>query len=205
VRKNSGQVGVTAREVGVNDPDAQLQPHLRGNEHVIWSGRPVTAVRFSPADVFMVPFSIVWGVFALFWVVSLIANGSPVFLLVASIPFVAVGGYLLFGRFLVKRHRKLRTAYAITNQRALIAGADSLQEAPIKKIPSAVRRHRDGRHISVSLGNQGLFRAASFYGNTGMDLHNAYGGPLTFYDVADGEALLHAVDQARTSPADSGV
>jgi hypothetical protein len=115
------------------------------------------------------------------------------------VPLVAVGLYMMVGRFLVKRHRKLRTAYAVTNQRALIAvGADSLQEAPIKHIPRAVRRHRDGRHTSVSLGNQGLFKAASFYGNTGLDLQHAYGGPLTFYDVRDSEALLQVIDEART-------
>ena len=147
----------------------------------------------------MVPFGFLWAAFATFWILSIIANGAPAFLIVASIPFVAVAAYMLFGRFMVKRHRKLRTAYAITNQRALLAiGSDSLQETPIRNVPRNVRRHRDGRHISVSLGNQGLFKAANFYGNTGLDLHNAYGGPLTFYDVRDGDALLHAIDQART-------
>jgi hypothetical protein len=163
-------------------------------------------VRFSPADVFWVPFSVVWTAFALFWIVSLIANGSPAFLLAASIPFVAVAVYLLVGRFAVKQRRKGRTAYAITNQRALIAvGSETLQEAPIRKIPSAVRRHRDGRHISVSLGNQGLFRAASFYGNTGLDLSTAYGGPLTFYDVPGGGALLDSIERARTPSTDEQV
>jgi hypothetical protein len=51
----------------------------------------------------------------------------------------------------------------------------------------------------VSLGNRGLFKAASFYGNTGLDLNNAFGGPLTFYDVNDGDAMLQAIDLGRSS------
>jgi hypothetical protein len=169
-------------------------------EQVLWSGRPDPGLHFSPADVFMVPFSLLWAVFALFWVGSLIANGSPAFLLALSVPFVGVAAYLLVGRFYVKQTRKLRTAYAITNQRALIAvGSDSLQEAPIRSIRRTERRHRDGRHMSVSLGNRGLFKAASFYGNTGLDLNNAFGGPLTFYDVNDGDAMLQAIDLGRSS------
>jgi hypothetical protein len=187
----------------VDDLTAQLQPYLHADEQVLWSGRPDPDVRFAPADVFMVPFGLLWGVFTLVFEVSLITNHAPLFFTLSGVPLVAVGLYVMVGRFLVKRHRKLRTAYAVTNQRALIAvGTDSLQEAPIKHIPRAVRRHRDGRHASVSLGNQGLFKAASFYGNTGLDLQHAYGGPLTFYDVSDSEALVQVIDEAR-APAET--
>lgn len=184
----------------VDEPTAQLQPYLRANEQVLWSGRPDPEVRFAPADVFMVPFGLLWGAFTLFFEVSLIANHAPLFFTLSGVPLVAVGLYMVLGRFMVKRHRKLRTTYAVTNQRALISfGSDSLQETPIKNVPRAVRKHRDGRHTSISLGNQGLFKAASFYGNTGLDINHAYGGPLTFYDVSDGEALVQAVDRARSS------
>ena len=65
-----------------------------------------------------------------------------------QVTLTALGAYMLFGRFLVKRHRKERTAYAVTNQRALIAlGSNALQEAPMRNIPRTVRRHRDGRRV----------------------------------------------------------
>ena len=187
------------------DAYAQLQSYLRSNEQLLWWGRPDPDVWFSPADGFMVPFSLVWGGFALFWEISVIATGASPFFVIWGIPFVAVGAYMIFGRFLVKRHRKRRTAYGVTNQRAIIGiGNSTWLDLPIKDAPRAVRRHRDGRHLSVSLGNQGLFRSASFYGNTGLDFHNAYGGPVTFFDVTDGDQLLQALDRAQSSGADPG-
>jgi hypothetical protein len=40
------------------DPAAQLQLYLRPGEQLLWSGRPDPNVRFTPADAFLVPFSI---------------------------------------------------------------------------------------------------------------------------------------------------
>jgi len=44
--------------------------------------------------------------------------------------------------------------------------------------------------------------SASYYANTGMELFaRNVGLPFAFYDVADPDAMLRALDQARSQPA----
>jgi hypothetical protein len=148
--------------------------------------------------VFLVPFSIMWGGFALFWEGSVLASGGPPFFVLWGIPFVAVGLYFIFGRFIYKRRTKLRTAYGLTPDRAMVAvGSSSFYDSPIKQVPTSVRRGRDGRHVSIAFGNQPSWPGSSYYGNTGMDFFQRGSVPVAFYDVADGDALLAAFEHAR--------
>ena len=144
------------------DPDFQIRQRLRPGENLLWSGRPDPAVRFSPADRFLVPFSIMWGGFALFWEASVIASGGAPFFVLWGIPFVIMGLYFIFGRFWFKRRQKLRTAYGITNERAIVAvGNSQVMETPIKNQPLSLTRSSDGRHGSVECGGEGPHPHAS--------------------------------------------
>jgi hypothetical protein len=154
-------------------------------------------VRFSSADLFLVPFSIMWGGFAVFWEGTAIASGAPLFFMVWGIPFVAMGCYVVFGRFVFKRRKKLRTAYGLTADRALVAVGDTtLYESPLKSVPRSMRRSRDGDHVSITFGNQPGRSAMGTYANTGMDFLMRGAGPVAFYDVADVQMLLAALDRA---------
>jgi hypothetical protein len=187
------------------DAYLQLQPHLRPNERLLWCGRPDPRVWFTAADAFMIPFSILWGGFAIFWEVGV--SGGPIFAVIWGIPFVAIGLYMIFGRFFYKHYRKKRTCYGITDQRALVAiGPGFLTDSPLRDQPITARRSRDGRHATVIIGTVttglrragGYHAAGSFYANTGLELlarHTAM--PIAFYDVEDADAMLSAMDQAR--------
>jgi hypothetical protein len=178
-------------------PAAQLAPYLRPGEKFFWSGRPDPDVRFSRADVFLVPFTVMWGGFAVFWEVAVLASGFNLFFALWGIPFVAMGLYLLFGRFIYKRRTKLRTAYGVTSDRALVAiGNMTLYDSPLKQIPTAIRRSRDGSHASITFGNQSGWSYAGRYANTGLDFFMRGSPPVAFYDVADAQPLLAALDQA---------
>ena len=66
-----------------------------------------------------------------------------------GIPFVAIGLYLVVGRFFYKRWDRRRTRYAITDQRVVIirsAGRDVKSGALAE--PNEVKRRRDGEHAT---------------------------------------------------------
>ena len=44
-----------------------IQPELTPGESIVWAGQPNTSVIFHKQDVFMIPFSLMWGGFAIFW------------------------------------------------------------------------------------------------------------------------------------------
>ena len=181
----------------VDESSAQLVSYLRPGEQLLWSGRPDPDVWFSPGDVFLVPFSIMWGGFAVVWELGAISSGT-VFLVLWGIPFVAIGLHMMFGRFIYKHRTKLRTAYGLTPDRALVAvGTKALNDSPLKQTPSSIRRSRDGSHVSVTFGSPNGWTNRGAYGNTGMEFFARGNAPFAFYDVADGEALLAALDRAR--------
>jgi hypothetical protein len=174
-----------------------LHQYLRPGERLLWTGQPDPAVLFGPKDLFLIPFSLLWGGFAIFWEASVIADGDGPFFMLWGIPFVVVGLYMIAGRFVYKRRRKQRTAYGLTEERALVAvGDSSLSDTPTKYAPASIRRARNGRHVSVTFGGGG--GPWRVYANTGMDFFDWRGaGDVAFYDVADVDAVLRALDRAR--------
>lgn len=98
-----------------------LRRELERGERLLWSGQPAQGLRWRPADWLLVPFSLLWGGFAFVWeYLVLTSPGTPWFMAVWGIPFVLVGLYLIFGRFLADRYQRARTWYAVTDQRVLI-------------------------------------------------------------------------------------
>lgn len=101
----------------------------------------------------MIPFSIMWCAFAVFWESSVVTGRGSVFAELWGVPFMVIGVYLVVGRFAYKRYRKGRTAYGITSQRAVIADRRSFSDMPLQHQPVTVRRTRDGRHASIVFGS----------------------------------------------------
>ena len=44
-----------------------IRPQLLRDEHIAWEGRPYTGLILRPMELFLIPFSLLWGGFALFW------------------------------------------------------------------------------------------------------------------------------------------
>lgn len=84
-------------------------------EKIRWVGKPATGLRFSRNDWFVVPVSLLWGGFALWFPVE----GSGPFL-VLPIVFKVVGVYIIAGRFFVDMFRRSRTEYGLTDRSAVV-------------------------------------------------------------------------------------
>jgi len=115
--------------MAVVDPEVavKLQSELLSGESVLWAGRPNPGVIFHSDDWYMIPFSLLWGGFAIFWEAGVLgylghnSKGAPsVFMALWGIPFVVIGQYFIWGRFFYDAWLKRRTYYAITNRRVLI-------------------------------------------------------------------------------------
>jgi len=101
--------------------DSVLRGYLQTGERLKWTGAPAQGFRTSPQDLFLIPFSLLWGGFAIFWEATALnmSGAAPEFPLF-GIPFVLVGCYFIFGRFFVDAWVRSRTVYAVTDRRALL-------------------------------------------------------------------------------------
>jgi hypothetical protein len=89
---------------------------------------PDSTVIFHSDDWVMVPFSLPWAEFAIFWEAGVLGywgngprNGhAPWFMVPWGIPFVVIGQYMVWGRFFYDAWLKRRTYYAITNRRVVV-------------------------------------------------------------------------------------
>jgi hypothetical protein len=93
-----------------NNPASEIERELSSGERVVWNGQPRRGIRLRSSDAFLIPFSLFWCGFVIFWEVSVVTKGAPFFFMLWGIPFVLVGLYIVFGRFIVSMNRNDLTA-----------------------------------------------------------------------------------------------
>ncbi|WIB35703.1 MULTISPECIES: hypothetical protein [unclassified Curtobacterium] len=182
------------------DPRALASDELHPGERLLWVGQSDPARLFGGRDAFLVPFSLLWGGFAISWEVGVLISGAPWFFALFGSVFVLIGLHLIVGRFFVKRHRKRTEAFAVTDRRAFITNGRSSRETDVRRMDRSITWTRGRTHCSVEWGGSGggLFSGGGVqhvYANTGMD--GLFGPrPMAFFDVADGTAMVQALDDA---------
>jgi hypothetical protein len=139
------------------DLSRQLESSLESSEHLLWSGAPVTGIRFTMFDWFMIPFSILWGGFSIVWEVlaisifidSLQESFDPFVLIfpIFGIPFVIIGAYMMVGRFIADARARERTFYGITDRNVIIITGkeQNIRVLPLTSLQDVmVKERRDG-------------------------------------------------------------
>src|SRR4051812_45211669 len=97
-----------------SDPSSMIRQQLGSREKLLWYGQPRQGIVFRASDVLFIPFSLIWGGFALFWETSVLVAGAPFFFAFWGIPFVLAGLYMIFGRFFVEARMRQHTSYGVT-------------------------------------------------------------------------------------------
>lgn len=95
------------------------RPYLTPGEAILWKGKPEKGRLLTSQDIYMIPFSLLWCGFAFFWEITAIMSGAPLIFTLFGLPFIGVGLYIVFGRFIWTSYIRKRTAYVITNKKIL--------------------------------------------------------------------------------------
>lgn len=187
------------------DAQVRLQPYLQSGEVVLWTGNPDPSRLFTGKDFFLIPFSLMWGGFAIFWEASVLAfgrgaNQAPIFFALWGIPFIVIGQYFIWGRFLVKRWDRGRTIYAVTNERVLVLRGRSLQSMFRTQLPLIIQSSRADGSGSLEFGSSGSSYGYGVWANTGMDFFSMGRAPLAFYDIPNVTEVYGLITRARKQP-----
>jgi hypothetical protein len=162
--------------------ELELSRILESGESLIWAGVPRQGLLLRPVDAFLIPFSLLWGGFAIFWEVTAIAGGAPIFFALWGVPFVVVGLYLIVGRFFVDARARARTFYGLTNRRAIIVSgimSRSTRSIPVRLLTDVSVQERANGTGTVLLGRPHPF--AGWYSGMpwpGMDQYSTPGFEL---------------------------
>jgi hypothetical protein len=183
-----------------------LQSELLPGETLLWTGQPSSRVIFHKEDLFLIPFSLMWGGFAIFWELGVTGSfgqlrTAPFFFTLWGIPFVVIGQYLIWGRFIYSAWKKRKIVYGLTARRVLIldtAWKRSLQATYIDQIPVIEKTLRSDGIGTLRFGypppqtGRGYnSRSVSNWDGLGT------GGVPSFVDIEDAEGVYSMVANLR--------
>ena len=144
-----------------------LDSRLLPDEKILWTGGPWQGLLlFQPSDVFMIPFSLLWGGFALMWNWQVWTGPAPIDFKLFGLPFLAMGLYVTVGRFLIDTLARRHVTYAVTNKRVLIERKflfRSIKSLDIGRLPELELIERADGSGTIKFGaSNSIFRGNGF-------------------------------------------
>ncbi len=152
---------------------------------------------FTAHDLFLVPFSLFWGGFAMsFGTMALWTKAEMPFPLI-GVPFVLVGLFIIFGRFLVDAWLRGKTAYALTEKRVLILRTgpwSDFKALRLDRLPEAsLSEMRNGRG-TIRFGQKGGLWGG--HSNAGFGIWVASLDPTPqFLAIEDAKRVFAAIQE----------
>jgi hypothetical protein len=143
-----------------------FQDRLLPRERILWSGAPATGLLLTSRDAFLVPFSLLWCAFVVFWTLTAVKSGAPFAFYIFGVVFICIGAFMAIGRFAVDAWLRQRTSYALTNQRILILRAppfSSFTSLDLQSLPQIQLVGAGKGRGSLRFGPP-----MSYFGNRGM-------------------------------------
>ena len=179
----------------MNDDFSFARPYLAPGENVLWRGKPEKGHLLGAQDVIMIPFSIVWCGFSVFWFTTALMN-APLPFALFGVPFVCVGLYITVGRFVHISWLHKRTAYVITNRKIIRRRGSKIDMLDGKTMPTIYVTARTDGTGTIRFGEAVYYRRGRTYYNTS----NATWGPNNHQftlenipDVARVQQILYTI------------
>lgn len=138
------------------DLENELQQNLNTNEKLLWTGKPKTGIVFRSSDILFIPFSLLWGAFAIFWETSVISEG-PFFAILWGIPFVVIAFYITIGRFFLDAYKRANTIYGISQDRIIIKSSmfsQNIKSLNIATLSDVTLDQKSDNSGTITLGLQ---------------------------------------------------
>lgn len=190
-------VGFSAFD-SANDPRNVFRPRLLAGESILWVGGPEVRPYALRGAWYLMPFSLLWGGFAIFWEVGVISSGAPFLFSIWGIPFVLIGLYMIFGRIFVARREAQRTMYGVTNQRILLmtgAFRPTFTEIALTDLPVIQLEEQGSGLGTITFGaGGGVFRVPP-----GWPTMGSYTRPLMFASIRDADRVYRTVQDAKAA------
>ena len=191
------------RELGSNLPASVTLGQV-----VLWCGRPDARVVFMPADLVLIPLTVIWTGIPILMGVTALNGGSrmpPGIAIALIVVFGLVGLYLLVGRFVVKAILNAKTSFVVTASDAIVARGRTITRFPLHQHAVEINRTRRSGHATVyfgdssgggmDAGNLGLdFLALKYNQRLRSRIWKAH--DMAFYNVADVAGLMDSFRRA---------
>ena len=169
------------------------------DEHILWHGKPEPGTVLSSQDVFMIPFSLLWCGFAVFWTVGAAKAGGTFGLF--GVPFLLMGLYMVFGRLVHAAYLRKNSYYVITNKRIYRQRGkkiDFLSSASMPPYQTIVHKNGCGTVYFQDMMAYGRYGRYSRYNSTHYATFNNGmfpGRGFTLDNLADIGRVQNAIEQ----------
>jgi hypothetical protein len=187
-----GSFGMGSFGMGSFEIDQIVRREMDSGEKLLWSGQPRQGLLIQASDALVIPFSLMWGGFAIFWEYSVITKGAPLFFWLWGIPFVLVGLYLIIGRFFADSYQRKRTYYAVADKRVLIISGfrnKELKSLPLHGLNELSFKEHSDQRGTIIFGPSELARAAASFSRRSTPK------PPMFFMIENGRRVYDLIRQ----------